>query len=208
MNTILIFGDSITWGAIDYEKGGWVERLKVYMGENYDIDVYNLGVSGDKTPDLLERFESETTARIEEDEEVVLIFAVGINDSYFVHSKNDIMTPPEKFKENIQKLTGLAQKFSSKVVFVGLTPVDEPKTTPIPWNTDKSYKNENIKKYNGVIKNICNEQNVPFVDIFDRWIELDYKNLLTDGLHPNSKGHQEIYETVKNFLIQNKITKN
>ncbi len=45
---ICIFGDSITWGACDYEKGGWVERLKIYFLEHTDnIEVYNLGVSDD-----------------------------------------------------------------------------------------------------------------------------------------------------------------
>ncbi len=203
--SILVFGDSITWGTADFEHGGWVTRLFIELGRDFEIDVYNLGVSGDKTPDLLERFESETKARVEEGEEVILIFAIGINDSYFIHSKNTLMTPLEEFKVNIQELIDRAQKISSKIIFVGLTPVDEPKTTPIPWNTDKSYTNENIKKYNEIIKSICQEKSIYFIEIFEKWINQDYKNLLEDGLHPNSAGHKKIFETVKDFLIQNKI---
>lgn len=60
---ICIFGDSITWGASDSEKGGWVERLKIYFGEKYDINVYNLGISGDATEDLLVRIEKELRSR-------------------------------------------------------------------------------------------------------------------------------------------------
>jgi len=115
------------------------------------------------------------------------------------------MTPLEEFKVNIQELIDRAQKISSKIIFVGLTPVDEPKTTPIPWNTDKSYTNENIKKYNEIIKSICQEKSIYFIEIFEKWINQDYKNLLEDGLHPNSAGHKKIFETVKDFLIQNKI---
>ena len=207
MSKILVFGDSITWGAFDLEGGGWVERLKLYMWAKGDIDVYNLGISGGKTPGLLERFESETKARIEEDEETIIVFAIGINDSYFVHSKNSLMVPPEQFKENIQKLIGLAQQFSSKIIFVGLTLVDESRTTPIPWDTDKSYKNENIKKYNEIIKSICKDKNIYFVEIFDKWLQSDYQTLLEDGLHPNSRGHHKIFETVKDYLVQNKIIK-
>jgi len=208
MSKILVFGDSITWGAFDSEGGGWVERLKVSMWTKGDIQVYNLGISGEKTSNLLERFESEETkARSKENEETIIIFAIGINDSYFVHSKNSLMVPPEQFKENIQKLTDLAQKFSSKIIFIGLTRVDESKTTPIPWDTDKSYKNENIKKYNEIIKSACKDKNIYFVEIFDKWLQSDYKNLLEDGLHPNSKGHQKIFEIVKDFLIHNKIIK-
>jgi len=44
---ISIFGDSITWGAWNPENGGWVAQLRRYFetNENYDVDVYNLGVS-------------------------------------------------------------------------------------------------------------------------------------------------------------------
>jgi len=205
MSTICIFGDSIVWGAVDYEGGGWVTRLFIRLGKDFEIDVYNLGVSGDKTLNILERFEFETKTRIEEGEEAILIFAIGINDSYFVHSENAFMTPSEEFKTNIQKLIDRAQKISAKIIFIGLTPVDESKTTPIPWNTDKSYKNENIKKYNEIIKSICKEKSIHFIEIFDKWIDFDYQDLLEDGLHPNSEGHKKIFETVKDFLIQNKI---
>lgn len=205
MATILVFGDSIVWGAADSEGGGWVNRFSIGLGRDSEIDVYNLGVSGDKTLNILDRFESETKARIEQGEEVALVFAIGINDSYFVHSKNALMTSLDEFKANIQQLTDKAQKLASKVIFIGLTPVDEAKTTPIPWNTDKSYKNENVKKYNEIIKSNCQEKDIHFVEIFNEWINLDYQNLLEDGLHPNSAGHKKIFETVKDYLIQHQI---
>ncbi len=208
MSTICVFGDSITWGAVDIEEGGWVERLKIYMwGKRDDIDVYNLGISGEKTPDLLERFESEVKARIKEAEEKIIIFAIGINDSYFVHSKNDNITKFDDFKKNIEKLIILAKKFSSKIIFIGLTSVDETKTTPIPWDTDKSYKNEYVQKYNDIISSICGDKNILFVEILDDWLKTDYQTLLDDGLHPNSAGHKKIFEVVKDFLVQNKIIK-
>ncbi|MDP3998378.1 MAG: hypothetical protein Q8P89_02085 [bacterium] len=67
---ILAFGTSTTYGAWDIE-GGWVQRLRRFLDEkiitaNYEHDyfVYNLGVSGDKSADILERFETETKARL------------------------------------------------------------------------------------------------------------------------------------------------
>ena len=90
---------------------------------------------------------------------------------------------------------------------MGLTPVDETKTTPIPWNTDKSYKNENIKKYERIIESVCKDKDIYFIEIFNNWTKSDYKNLLEDGLHPNSIGHQKIFEVVMDFLLKNKITK-
>jgi len=210
MTRILIFGDSITYGAWDKE-GGWVQRLRKFLDEKNLTDsdfyclVYNLGVSGNTINDLIERFEFETKQRLKESEETIIIFAIGINDSYFVHSENNNRVPINKFKENIQKLIKSAKKFSSKIIFVGLTPVDETKTTPIPWDADKSYKNEYIEKYNKVIKKVCEENEILFIEIFEDWMKLNYKNLLEDGLHPNSEGHKKIFESVKEFLIKNKI---
>ena len=99
----------------------------------------------------------------------------------------------------------MAKKFSSKIVFVGLFPVDETKTTPIPWNRDKYYKNEYIQKYNQTLKVICKENEVYFIDLFHKFKDLNYKDLLEDGLHPNSEGHKKIFEVIKDFLIENKI---
>ncbi len=195
-------------------RGGWTERLKSFFdkktlsdpGSNFNCSVYNLGVDGNTAEEILKRFEFETKQRIEEEKETIFIFATGVNDSCFVQSRNTLLVLPEKFKENIQKLINLAQKFSSKIIFVGLTPVDETKVNPFPYSTSrKSYKNESIEKYNEIIKLVCKENKIDFLEIFEKWIKIDYKGLLEDGLHPNSKGHEKIFEVVKNFLIENKI---
>jgi lysophospholipase L1-like esterase len=170
--------------------------------------VYNLGIPIDETTeDILSRIEVELKARTtpEFKSENIVFFAIGINDSQFVYSKDKHRVSIDKFKDNIQKLISLAQKFSSKIIFVGLTPVDETKTTPIPWNADVSYKNEYIQKYNETIKTICGKNKIYFIEIFEKLKELSYQELLDDGLHPNSSGHQKIFEIVKDFLIENNL---
>jgi len=210
MTQILAFGDSITYGACDKE-GGWVTRLRKFLDiknislPKSDFTIYNLGVSGDTAEDLLERFEFETKQRSKENEETIFIFAIGVNDSQFIHSQNGLRFSPQKFQDNIQKLVKIAKKFSSKIIFVGLFPVDESKTNPTPWNKDKSYKNKDVQKNNEIIKTICKENDINFVEIYDRLTKVNYKSLLEDGLHPNSKGHEKIFEIVKDQLIKNKI---
>lgn len=213
MVRILVFGDSITYGAWDKE-GGWVRRLRKSLDEDnlsklsnsdFYCIVYNLGVSGDDTEHLLERFEHETKSRLEEGDETIIIFAIGINDSQFNPDNNNFNTPPQKFQSNIKSLMNLARKFSSKIIFIGLTPVNESKTSPIPWEVDKSYKNDYIRKYNEIIKSICKENKISFIEIFDKFVKENYNNLLEDGLHPNSEGHKQIFEIVRDFLIKNKI---
>jgi len=187
--TICIFGDSITWGASDSEKGGWVERLKVYFGEKYDINVYNLGVSGDTTEDLLRRIENESKVR----EPNIIVFAIGTNDTQFIHSTNSNWISDDDFRNNIKKLYKIAKKLVSKIIFVGLTPVDEFKTRPIPWNTDKTYINERIKKFDQIIEDFCSKNNLKFIPINDLLNNDD----LIDGLHPDTQGHIKIFGRIK-----------
>lgn len=193
--TICIFGDSIAYGNSDTEKGGWVNRLKVFLEEkDPDNEVYNLGVPGDNTEKLLERFEKECSVRKPD----IIVFAIGINDSQYVNSKDNPRIPPDKFKENIKTLIGKAKKFADKIVFIGLTPVDEKKTIPIPWDKEKYYDNENISLYNDAIKDICEKEKVAFCDMAG----VVEKSDLPDGLHPNSKGHEKMFLKIKEFLLE------
>jgi len=209
MTQILVFGDSIAYGAWDGE-GGWVQRLRRFLDKktldesnDFYCLVYNLGVSGEGTKDLLVRFESEIKPRLIEGEETIIIIAIGINDSVFIHSKNDLNIPEQEFKNNIQKLIEIAKKYSSNIIFVGLTPVDEDKTDPIPWVPNESCKNEYIMNYNSVIKEVCEEKKIYFIDLFNEFVKENYKNLLEDGLHPNSKGHKKIFGIIRDFLVEN-----
>ncbi|MBN1376847.1 hypothetical protein JW949_00780 [Candidatus Woesearchaeota archaeon] len=211
MTRILVFGDSIAYGAWD-EEGGWVERLKKFIhkrnmnkdNDEYD-EVFNFSVGGEDTGDVLNRFEEETSTIINEDEECIIIFAIGTNDSHFYHNENRLQVKPEQFKKNIKKLISLAKNFSSKIIFINYTFVDESMTTL--YNDLNSYKNEYIQEYNNNLKEICAKNNVHFIDIYKIFVKKDYKKLLYDGLHPNSEGHKLIYETVKDFLIKNKLLK-
>lgn len=211
MPQILVFGDSTAYGAWDKE-GGWAERMKIFTnkkaissGLKFYCVVYNLAIDGDTTSGVIKRFENETKERIQE-EEIIIIFAIGINDSCFIKNTEEFLTPADKFENNIQQLVSCAQKLASKIIFVGLTPVEEIKTNPFPWNnTGKCYKNKDIQKYDYTIKSICQKNKIHFIEIFENFKKADYKNLLEDGLHPNSEGHKMIFEIVKDYLTKNKI---
>ena len=206
MSQILVFGGSIIYGAWDKE-GGWVSRLRRFIdkknlsdAEDYYCLIYNLGVDGNTSENLLERFEFETKQRLHE-KESVFIFSIGANDALFDLSRKSHLVSLEKYEENIKKLIFLAKKFSSKIIFLGIAAVDESKTMPVSWDDNLFYKNEYIIKYNKILKSVCEENKVAFVEISNVLTSID----LEDGLHPNSAGHQKIFEIVKEFLIENKI---
>ena len=204
MDKILIFGDSIAQGYWDDEFGGWAERLKIFcMKNDEDVTVHNHGYSGDTSEELLKRLEFERKNGRLEDKDVAIIFAIGMNDSGFIHSEDSLQVNQEKFKKNIDKIIQSVKKLQIKYFFVGINNVIDSITDPVPWHLDISYKNENIKKYNKIIKLICEENNINFIDIFNLLNRSDFYN--DDGVHPNPKGHQKIFEIVKESLIKNKI---
>ena len=195
---ICLFGDSITWGAWDPEKGGWSTRLRSYFEtNNYEVELYNCGISGDTTDGLLKRFDVECAAR----EPQVIVFAIGINDSLYINSKDNPRTPLDKFQNNINVLLEKAKKYTDKVVCLGLTKVDDSKTAPCPWKPTKFYTDENVKKYDAKIKEVCQDAEVLFLKIHDLLENSD----LEDGLHPNSQGHEKMFLRVKDFLLSNKV---
>lgn len=210
MCQIIAFGDSITFGFWDRE-GGWISRLRKWI-DNKNLEwsgfyyrVYNLGIDGNTTDDLLARVETEISPRIEEDSKTLIIFAIGINDSQYYNADKKLRIPPKKFKQNIERLISIAQKYTDTIVFLEAIAVDETKVNPIPWARDRSYKNIYIKKYNKIIKSVCQKNKVHFIEIFRYWMKSDYKKWLEDGVHPNSKGHEKIFKKVRGFLVTNKL---
>jgi len=106
----------------------------------------------------------------------------------------------DKFEENVEEIIKRAKKITDRIVFISFKNVDEARTKPISWR-DIYYTNENIKRYNDAMEDICVKNNVSFLSIFGLLSNGD----LDDGLHPNTEGHKKIFEKVKDFLIQNRI---
>lgn len=190
---ICVFGASITFGFNDKEKGGWVNRLQHYLADkDFDGEVFNLGISGDNTTGLLKRIENESAAR----KAGIIIISIGNNNSQFLIAEKKNRTPLDKFKKNIEKLIEKSKKVAGRVIFIGLAPVDESRTCPIPWATNKMYKNEYIELYNDEIKEICKKKKIKFIELFLEMVKLDYKKMLDDGLHPNARGHKWMTEQI------------
>lgn len=204
--TLTVFGDSITFGKGDTLEQGWCGRLKKYFenkGVNYRL--YNLGISGDTTEDILERFDVEAKARVKfkhEGDRHIIIFSIGINDAVLLTEENVPKIEINVFKNNIQTLIDKSKSYTKEVAFIGLTPVDENLRIN---RKGESLINKRIEEFNNMIKEICQENGLPFLDIFQELSKLDYKKLLSDGLHPNPEGHQKMYELIQDFLIINKV---
>ena len=214
--TIICFGDSITYGNWDPE-GGWVGRLRKYLdrksltaykGEDlyskYYTLTYNQGIPGDTSNGLFARFENELIPRFNPDEETIILFAIGINDSRFYPAQNSHEVDIEDFKQNIWDMWEIARQYTQDVAFIGLSPVDEDRTNPLFWETEAAYKNEYIEKYDLAIREFCDSRDIPFIDIFNKMKDLNLHELMEDGIHPNSKGYEIIEEIIRKAVFENR----
>ena len=203
---ISVFGDSITFGRGNNIDRGWCGRLRKYFEAKdcYNC-LYNLCLCGDTTTNLLQRFDIEAKARVKfirDQDRQVIIFSIGINDSRLLGKDKIPETEIDDFEKNIQTLIDKAKNYSKEIVFIGLTPVDESTTLDYEGTM---FTNERVKKYNDKIKEICQKNNIPSLDIFQEFSKLNYTKLLGDGLHPNSEGYEKMYKLIKSFLIQKQI---
>jgi acyl-CoA thioesterase-1 len=199
---VLVFGASITQGFWDTE-GGWVQRLRRYYdeksvenirkGDDYP-DIFNLGISADTSADVLKRFRNETAAR--KRSEMAILFCMGTNNAMIMGRGE--WHGAESYKQDLEKLVSQAREFTPIIMFVGLPPCEENKTTPVFWG-DYNYTNERIKSVDEVMRNIAKQNNLPFVSIFEQLKEKmeNGEDLFADGLHPNNEGHQLIFELVQ-----------
>ncbi len=202
---ICVLGDSITWGACDWKQGGWVTQLRNYFeergdtplgsdGKLVDVAVYNLGISGNTTQDLLARFDQEARSR----QATCIIFAIGINDSKYFTTEDDVVTSEVEFKKNVSALIKAAKIVTSNIAFVGLNRVDETKTTGSAWGNSDFFCNKNIEKYDLILKSMCVEEKVTYIEVANALSLED----LEDGLHPNTQGHKKMFRRILPEVVE------
>lgn len=202
---VLIFGDSITQGFWDIE-GGWATRLRKYYDERQLKDIFNsseptifnLGISGDVTAGLIKRLGHETEARKWRwpTESFSFVFAIGINDS--VMDDGTERSNPENYREELTALLLEAKKFSNRILFLGLTPCEEQTVNDRLWKS-KKYSNQRILEFDKTLEKFCSGQKIPYIPIYQIMKKKmdEGERLFDDGLHPNDKGHELIFQLVR-----------
>lgn len=181
-----IWGDSITFGSCDSEALGWAGRLRKTLPTNDYNQLYNFGICGETSEDLLKRFDIEAKA-IGPDK---IVFAIGINDSKFPSESDINKIPLVEFEQNLNELLQQAKNYTDQITLVGLTKVDD------EWKSVRGsrFLNEEIEKYDSIIKKVADEHNHHFISVID---VVNPVTDLADGLHPNATGYQKMFEKIK-----------
>jgi lysophospholipase L1-like esterase len=199
---ILCFGDSVVMGTWD-TQGGWVDRLKQYFQTEYfarkrKVQVFNLGIGGEFSSGLAKRMQSEIEARLNSKWEPIIIIGTGKNDVRAHGTPNNYDSTPEKYEQDLRNCIKIAQKYSPKILLIGLGLVDE----SVQFK-DLYYENTRMKLFNEVNKRVAQECEVFRVELQDDMEKLpDLSSWFVDGIHPNYAGYQWIYEKIKPGVLK------
>jgi lysophospholipase L1-like esterase len=154
--------------------------------------VYNLGIPGETSADVLSRFEPERLAR----KPNVVIIAFGTNDSARPQAGGASRVAIDQFKDNISRMVNAGLRVGARVFVVGAGVVDEALTSPFDGHS--FFSQAELDKYSDELENFAKSADAVFIPIRDI---LDKSDLI-DGLHPNNSGHEKIFERVRRVLTE------
>lgn len=185
---ICFLGDSFVSGAYDTECLGWAGRIcAAARARGHDVSPYNLGIRGESSAQLAERWHNEALLRHNALQEVRLVFEFGMNDVREINGKPQL----EESQSLAAARSLLAKALQWKpTLMVGPPPVnDEP-------------RNARVKSVSAKFAELCRELAVPYFDSYTAlcdtgvWLR-DIKEV--DGTHPTAVGYAEWARLIGNW---------
>lgn len=218
MNTFYLFGDSVLKGVtFSAEKNAYsIHRRKLELPEGAAL--VNRAVFGATAPKVYAELEKRLPMDAEGD---TVIFSFGGNDSD--HDWNLVSMEPEKehspktpaseFSDCFVKCVELARSRGAKVLASSLVPIDAARFMArisrglsreniLRWLGDESMLYRWHEHYDGIIRRLTGEMNVPLIDLREPFLlSHDFRGLLSaDGIHPTERGHCLIDGTLSGAL--------
>lgn len=183
---VVFLGDSITEAF----------ETSLYFG---DLGVIvNRGIGGEKTSHLKERVQTDAADLSPK----VCVVAEGVNNTaeiYFAKERKEVFSEESKrkllsdFSEDMRYITDV-------LLNAGITPV-VCSVLPLGVVDERA---EVILKENEILKNLCKEKGVRYVDYYSALAEPDGKTLkdvtFGDDLHPHAAGYNEMAKLLKPVL--------
>ena len=188
---ICFVGESFVNGTGDPECLGWTGRICVNANQKgYDITYYNLGVRGETSRNLKQRWLTEVSYRLRKEYDGRVVFSFGANDAGANGIKQGIDLAESS--KNIRSILSEA-KLHYPVLMVGPPPggnINQEKTNQILANLSQQFAL------------VCNELDVPYLDVFSILVKSPIwltEAKANDGAHPRAAGYAEFAAIVHNW---------
>jgi lysophospholipase L1-like esterase len=200
-------GDSLTEGIGDStDQGGYVPYLKTMLEKQKGInkvDIYNFGVKGNRTTQLLRRIQSDEM-KIAIKKANMVILTIGGNDIMKVLRDNIsnlnvsvFSKEKEQYKNHLHEIMDeiIQQNPDVSIVLIGMyNPFSK-----VFSNIQEM--NDIVADWNQAGKSVVdNYRNAYFVSIEDLFLNSTGNLLYTDHFHPNDKGYKLIAERLNQTL--------
>lgn len=178
---IVFFGDSITAGY----------NVKEFFDEYH---VVNSGINGNITKDLLDRSEND----LYDYNPSKVIILIGTNDIRANISDEEIVDNIKNIISGIRK-----NRKNAEIYIQSIYPINRDVDKEYWKDVKSEYNNKHIIKLNKLIKNLCKEENITYIDVYSKLID-DNGNLKSaytkEGLHLNDLGYYKVTNVLKEYL--------
>lgn len=193
---IVFFGDSITEAGA--KEGGYVQLFAGDLRQRrpgLEIEIVGAGISGNRVPDLLARFERDVAAK----EPTVVVVYIGINDVW--HHQHGRGTPREEFESGLRDLLGRIEAAGARALLCTPSVIGE---KPPGENALDGM----LDDYAAVARRVADAAHVPVLDLRRRFVtalaalasqegqgaqdgaRAEQGALTTDGVHLNPAGNR------------------
>lgn len=192
---LLMIGDSVTdcdrlydaipagWGSFGNGYVNLVNACLTGLAPEYQIAVYNKGISGNTVVDLQQRWQQDVLD-LQPDYVSVMI---GINDVW--RHFDAVMQPMEKvdeetFRNTYEELIQKTKPVVKQMYLIGAFMMIETKDYPM---------RKMVERYADITKELAKKYELPYIDVqarMDAFMEsLPAYTLSSDHVHPNVQGH-------------------
>ena len=205
--SIISAGDSLTEGVGDTTKtGGYLPYLRTLLEEEKgikEVDFYNYGVKGNRTPQLLKSLQTDEIKDTISTADLVIL-TIGGNDIMKIVKDNISNLQLSVFeKEREVYINNLYQIMNTIIqtnpeAYIVLVGVYNPFSQ---WFSDIKELDKIVSDWNVASRMVvANYSNAYFVGIEDLFKKTTESRLHTDNFHPNDKGYELIAERLNETL--------
>ena len=175
---IVCLGDSLTEGYGLTPEQAWPELLEQSLHRRGwpGANVINAGVSGSTSASAVSRLEWQLRTKPD-----ILVLALGANDGLRGVS-------PAETKKNLAAAIDRAQAIGVTVLLAGMK---------MPPNYGRDF----TASYEELFSSLASEKKVPLIPFLLEGVAADPALNLSDGIHPNAKGHVVLAALVERHVV-------
>lgn len=179
---IVFLGDSIT---------DWCPFEALY---DKDIPIVNSGRAGYKTFSILE----EMNDLVYKYNPTKVFILIGTNDLNTHSGKDQLINNIKKIIKGIKK-----NRPNCKIYVESIYPVNKTDKDKIDIDKVSERENDEIKKVNQKIKNVCKKQKVKYIDVYKYLVDEEGNLMLEytkDGLHLSDLGYLKVTKVLTPYV--------